>query len=117
MRAPSRKSSGKPGKPDEERRGGVSPFSDVLRSFLRESGLATHVSRASVTKAWRDACGPEIARRTRILSFQNRELVIEVESAAHYQELKSFTGDHFVQLANKKLGSPRIRRARFQLKR
>ena len=103
--------------PREEKRGGVSPFSDVLKTFLRESGMAAHVSRAAVHQAWREACGPEFARHTRIVAFRNGELVVEVESSAHFQELKSFTGDQFVQLANSKLGAPRIRRASFKLKR
>ncbi len=113
---------GKPGGAAErsgqpQRRGGVSPFGDVLKGFLRESGLGSHLSRAAITKAWRDACGPELARRTRVVGFKNGELVVEVESAAHFQELKAFRGDECVQAANQILRAPRIRRASFRLKR
>ena len=102
----------------EPQRGGTSPLSEVLRGLVRNTEFGQRVARAEVTQAWREALGPARAARARVVAFRKGgELVVEVESAAHLHELKSFSGDAFVRAANQRLGSPRIRRATFQLKR
>ena len=45
------------------------------------------------------------------------DLLVEVESSAHLQELKQFTGEDFRRRANERLGRERIRRVVFKLKR
>jgi hypothetical protein len=47
--------------------------------------------------------------------FENGELEVAVRSAAHLQELQSFTGDSFRKKANQRLGSERIRSVVFRL--
>lgn len=69
-----------------------------------------------VFEAWRTAAGENVARRARAVRFRDGELVIEVESAAHLQELKSFTGETLRQRANERFGREVIRRIVFKLK-
>lgn len=102
---------------DATRRGGAQPLSKLMRSVLRDSGLAEGLRRARIHAAWKQALGPDLARRTTIVRFRNGELVVEVDSAAHLHELKNFTGDGYRRIANDNLGAPRIRRVVFQPKR
>ena len=90
---------------------------DAIRSYLKESGLAPQLRDRPVFEAWTAAVGERLARRARPVRFRGGELLVEVESAAHMQELKSFTGEQFKGLANQRLGKQTIRRVVFQLKR
>lgn len=99
------------------RRGGVSSFGDAMRQYLAESGLATKLRNWPVIDAWSTAVGEPLARRARAVRFQHGELLVEVESATHLQELKSFTGERYRRLANERLGRESIQRVVFKLKR
>ena len=66
--------------------------------------------------AWREALGRELAPRARAVRFKGGELLVEVHSAAHRQELSSFTGEGFRKSANQRLGAEIIRRVTFRLK-
>ena len=90
---------------------------DTLAAFLRDSGLDTKLSQARVFGAWQVALGAELSKRAIPVRFQGGELLVEVESAAHFHELTNFTGERYRVLANKKLGAARITRVVFQLKR
>jgi len=90
---------------------------DALGRFLRSSGLAGRMRGWPVFEAWVDALGPELARHARPVRFERGELLVEVGSAAHYQELASFTGEGYRQRANERLAKPEIRRIVFRLKR
>jgi Dna[CI] antecedent, DciA len=90
---------------------------DAVGRFLRASGLGARMRGWPVFQAWIDAAGPELARHARPVRFERGELVVEVVSAAHYQELASFTGEGYRQRANERLARPEIRRIVFRLKR
>jgi len=90
---------------------------DALVGFLRQTGLDSKLAQARVFNAWRDALGEAMARRARAVRFQEGELLVEVQSAAHLHELTNFTGDRYRVLANQKLGAARITRVVFQLQR
>jgi hypothetical protein len=98
------------------RRGGVSSIRDALHVYLRQSGLGTKLRDRPVYEAWSSACGEKLARRAQAVQFRGGELVVEVESAAHLQELKNFTGEGYRNRANQQLGSARIERVVFKLK-
>ena len=66
--------------------------------------------------AWREALGVEFAQRARAVRFKGGELLVEVGSAAHRQELSAFTGEGFRRRANQRLGAEIIRRVTFRLK-
>jgi hypothetical protein len=89
---------------------------EAMHSFLKTSGLDRHMRDFPVFEAWRTAAGENVARRARAVRFRDGELVVEVESAAHLQELKSFTGEGLRQRANQPFGREVIRSIAFKLK-
>ena len=93
------------------------PMQDAVGRFLKASGLGARMRSWPVFQAWIEAAGTELARHARPVRFDRGELVVEVGSAAHYQELASFTGESYRQRANERLGKPEIRRIVFRLKR
>lgn len=97
-------------------RGGLHPIQDVLDSFLRSSGLQVKRAETAVFRAWRDALGERLARRARAVRFAGGELVVEVRSSAHLQELKNFTGEDFRRRANERLPQPAIESIVFKLR-
>jgi hypothetical protein len=90
---------------------------DAVGGFLRASGLATRMRHLEVFRAWNRAIGEGLARRAKPVRFERGDLVVEVDSAAHHQELVAFTGEGFRERANELLGGPTIRRVTFRLKR
>ena len=99
-----------------ERRGGIHSSAEAVKEFLAASGLGSKLRDWPVYEAWRDALGPELARRARAVDFRRGELVVEVESAAHLHELVSFTGERYRQLTNRRLGRDAVRKVSFKLK-
>lgn len=114
LRQRSKESSKKQG--SERRRGGVEPLEQILKSYLSDTGLDRQLRKSVVMQAWSEALGPALAKRVRATRFHQGELRVEVESAAHLQELKNFTGEHLRQAANQRLGAERILRVTFQLR-
>ena len=100
-----------------EKRGGQAFLGDALRTYLKQSGLAPKLRDWKVYDTWREVLGEGLASRARAVAFRNGELIVEVESAAHFQELQSFTGEAYRVAANQRLGAERIRRVTFKLKR
>lgn len=103
-----------------DRRGGVSSLQSELTQFLRVTGIDAHARHWQVFEAWSKALGPGLGERARAVRYQNDELTVEVESAAHLQELKNFTGEGFRRAANVHLqksdSRESIRRVVFKLK-
>ncbi len=66
---------------------------EVLRAFLETSGLANQLKHLEIYSAWEEVVGPAIARRTRIAGFTRHKLYVDVDSAAHLQELRTFSKD------------------------
>lgn len=87
----------------------------AMDDYLRRTGLGAQLSKARVFKAWRDALGPSLATRARAVRFEQGVLEVAVKSAAHFQELSTFTGEGFRKSANRKLGGERILRIDFRL--
>jgi predicted nucleic acid-binding Zn ribbon protein len=80
----------------------------VLPALLRELGLEAGVLGWRAVTEWPDAVGPQIARRTRAVSFHDGTLRIEVEGSAWRYELELLKRDLLRQL-NQRLGSPLVR--------
>lgn len=96
-----------------ERPKGPVPLGDAIQAFLREAGLGAKGRDSEVFRAWREAYKRDDARP---VAFRNRDLVVEVDSPALLQDLKSFTGDRFRRRTNEILGEERIRRVVVKLK-
>ncbi len=91
-------------------------FGDALKRYLRESGLGAKLRSGDVHEAWNKALGPKLAGRARSVSYRGGELVVEVESAVHKQELESFTAERYRRKTNQLLGTERIHRVTIKLK-
>ena len=96
---------------------GVASIHDAVKDFMRASGFASRNSQGPLYQAFIDAAGERFARRARPVRFARGELVVEVDSAAHLQELQSFLGGDIRSRANQILGREEIRRLTFRLKR
>ena len=59
-------------------------------------------------REWPDAVGPQIARRTRAVRFEEGTLVVEIEGSAWLQELSMLKRDLLRQV-NQRLGSQHVR--------
>ena len=90
---------------------------EAVRSFMQASGLGAQLKDMRVYNAWREALGADLARRARAVAFRAGELIVEVESSPQLSQLKGFTGESYRQEANRVLGSERIRRINYKLKR
>lgn len=101
----------------QAKRGGVASMRNALGAYLRQSGLDAQFSKARIFKGWRDAVGASVAMRARPVRYENGVLEVAVKSAAHFQELSSFTGEGYRKAANRKLGGERIRKIEFRLER
>lgn len=95
----------------------MAPVKDVLSAFLRENGWATKLRDSTVLRAWRESAAQRYGTRAKAVRFQDGELLVEVSSAAHLEELRGFTGEELREAANRRLGSERIRRVTFKLAR
>ena len=91
-------------------------FGDALTRYLKAAGLSLRMQHLEVYRAWNESVGAALARRARPVSFKNGALCVEVESAAHLQELQNFTGDQYRTLANARLGEALIRKIAFRMK-
>ncbi len=89
----------------------------AMKSYLKESGLGPKLRDWPIFEAWRDALGNELGRRARAVAFRAGVLTVEVESAAHKQELTSFTGEGYRRDANERLKRAEITSVVFKLKR
>ena len=90
---------------------------DALKEYLRESGLGPRLRHWDIYKAWGNALGRGMSKRAKPVSYQRGLLTVEVESAAHMHELRSFSGDEARRRANQLLGRDAITRVDFKLKR
>jgi hypothetical protein len=96
---------------------GPRPIEELIRSFLRESGIGGGRSSGErVYRAWKEALGSQGPARARPVRFRNGELQVEVDSASLLQELRNFTGEGFRARANQILGAETIRRVTFKLR-
>lgn len=113
----------------EGRKGGVASLHEAVKDFMRASGLTSRAGHGPVYDAFAEAAGERFARRSWPVRFARGELVVEVDSAAHLNELQGFLGNDIRARANQILrsggtvatngssGREEIRRLTFRLKR
>jgi hypothetical protein len=88
----------------------------LIRTFLRDNGLTSVARYTAVFDAWTKGLGPAFQKRAVPVRFRSGELVVEVDSSAHLQELANFTGEVYRAKANEHLGKEAIRKVVFKLK-
>lgn len=91
-------------------------FKEALKRYLRGSGLGEKLRHGDVHQAWSQALGAKDASKARSVAYRGGELIVEVESAAYKQELKTFTAERYRRRANQFLGSDRIHRVTIKMK-
>jgi len=101
---------------EPKKRGGPSPIQDAIQAFLRESGIRSGTRDARTFRAWSRALEPGLRPRAQPVRFQGGTLTVEVDSATHLQELRSFTGEDVRRRANDALGGERIQRVAYKLR-
>ena len=69
---------------------GPQRLGEILRDFLETSGLAQQLKHLEVYSAWEEVAGPALCRYCRIAGFARHKLHVDVASAAHLHELRTF---------------------------
>ena len=110
-----RQRSGPGGSSKPGSKSGPSPIRDAIKVFLRDAGLRQKPQDQLVFRAWSEVLGQRASRAIPV-RFSRGELVVEVDSAVHLQELRNFTGDGFRRRVNKALDHEVVRKLTFKLK-
>lgn len=71
---------------------GKSPqrLGELLPQVLKSNGIHRRGELMRLGRAWCEAVGPEIARRSRVVSYRGARLTVSVESPAVRQEIEAF---------------------------
>ena len=72
------------------RRGSTEKLGEVLASLLQRRGYGRPLALQSWREAWTRAAGERLAARTRVASYRDGTLTVEVSSAAQRYELEAF---------------------------
>lgn len=70
------------------KRNNTEQIGDVIRKFLRQSGLESPLNEFRLVDAWRDVVGPTIAKYTLNLYIRNQTLFVHLSSSVLRQELQ-----------------------------
>jgi len=100
---------------DRKRNHGPRPIGLAIKAILREAGLANNPRDQRVFRVWNETLG-SIAPRTQPVRFFHGELVVEVDSAVHLQELQNFTGEGYRRKLNRVLKNDAVRKLTFRLR-
>ena len=76
---------------------GPRPIGEIVRALVRRKRFRQKGRYSGLTEAWRELAGQGVAARTRIRSFEEGRLVIEVETPALLHELNGFMKEHLLQ--------------------
>ena len=69
---------------------GPERISEILRDFLEAKGLATRLKHLEIHAAWEEVVGPAVLPHTRVAGFASHKLYVDVDSAPHMHELRTF---------------------------
>ena len=87
---------------------------EILRGFLRSSGLTGKFKNLEIYSAWEEVVGPDISRHTRVAGFTRHKLYVDVNSAAYLHELRTFSKQRILDDLRGKLPSVHIQDIVFQ---
>lgn len=87
---------------------GPQRLGEILRDFFERSGLSHKLENLELYGAWEEVVGPAIARRTRVAGFKSHKLYVDVDSAAHLHELRTFGKDKILADLRERLPSLRV---------
>ncbi|MBM4037733.1 MAG: DUF721 domain-containing protein [Planctomycetes bacterium] len=69
---------------------GPQRIGEILSGFLDAEGLAGRLKYLEVYGAWEEIVGPGILPHTRIAGLAHHKLYVDVDSATHLHELRTF---------------------------
>jgi len=90
-----------------KREPGPQAIGEILSAFLQQGGLAQKLKHLEIYDAWGQVVGPAILPHTRIAGFAQNKLYVQVDSAAHMQELQTFYKKQILQALQARV--PRVR--------
>lgn len=73
-----------------KRKAGAQRLGEVLADLLEVESLAGRLKHLELYSAWEEVVGPAINPHTRVAGFAHHKLYVDVDSAAHLHELRSF---------------------------
>ena len=100
----------------ENKPSGPRSIDQLIRTFLRDNRLGSRARHTTVFKTWNHVLGPDLSGHAVPVRFRDDVLTVEVDSAAHMQELRNFTGEAYRGKTNERLGNEAIRKVVFKLK-
>lgn len=86
------------------KRNNAEQIGEVIRKFLRQSGLESPLNEFRLVDAWRDVVGPTIAKYTLNLYIRNQTLFVHLSSSVLRQELQ-MQREMLVRHLNEKVGA------------
>lgn len=86
------------------KRNNTEQVGDVIRKFLRQSGLESPLNEFRLVDAWRDVVGPTISKYTLNLYIRNQTLFVHLSSSVLRQELQ-MQREMLVNHLNQKVGA------------
>ena len=69
------------------RRNDAEQIGEMIRKFIRQSGLESPLNEYRLVQAWREVVGPAISRYTSNLYIKNQILYVHLTSSVLRQEL------------------------------
>jgi predicted nucleic acid-binding Zn ribbon protein len=92
------------------------PLGEILKAVLRRKRVREKGRYSALVAAWEDIVGEGVASRTHIGSFDDGELVVQVDSAALLHELNSFMKDQLLAGLRATDGGRDVASLRFRLR-
>ncbi len=93
---------------------GTERLGEILATLLQRRSYAQPLALAGWREAWVRAAGERVASRTRVLSFRDGTLTVEVGSAAQRYELEAFHGHELLAALQRDGTVAAIRRLAFR---
>jgi predicted nucleic acid-binding Zn ribbon protein len=95
-------------------RGGTERLGEILTHLMQRRAYAQPLALAGWREAWARAAGERVAGRTRVLSFRDGTLTVEVGSAAQRYELEAFHGQELLAALQRDGSVATVRRIAFR---
>jgi predicted nucleic acid-binding Zn ribbon protein len=97
------------------RRGTTERLGDILASLMQRRTFAQPMALGSLRDAWTRAVGARLAGRTRVVTFRDGVLTVEVASAAQRYELEAFHAPQLLAALQADPQVPGLRRLAFRV--
>ncbi|MHC5210998.1 MAG: DciA family protein [Planctomycetota bacterium] len=88
---------------------------DILASLMQRRAYARPMALGGLREAWARAAGERLTGRTRILTFRDGVLTVEVASSAQRYELEAFHAPQLLAALQADPNVPGLRRLAFRV--